>query len=123
MPIMRPSMSISTQRAWPSFGSHSAYGKLVPIMNRQSQPSIISYEGFEPSSPMGPVTNGRSSGSDVRPSSAFATPAPSTSAASTTSSAASRAPWPIRIATFSEELRISAARSRSDSCGRIRGFE
>ena len=35
-------MSISTQRAWPSFGRNSAYGKLVPTMSSVSQSSIIS---------------------------------------------------------------------------------
>ena len=42
MPIRRPSMSISTHFAWPSFGSHSEYGKLVPTISSVSHSSIIS---------------------------------------------------------------------------------
>ena len=36
------SMSISTQRAWPSFGRNSEYGKLVPTISSVSQPFISS---------------------------------------------------------------------------------
>ncbi len=89
---MDPSMSISTHVQEPSSGSHSAYGKLVPIMNSVSQFIIILWLGSVPSSPIAPVTFGRSSGTASLPSSALAMPAPSTSATSITSSRAVRAP-------------------------------
>src|SRR5437588_751884 len=69
---MRPSMSIWMPFTEPSSGSHSAYGKLDPIMNRQSQFMTISWLGFVPSRPIEPVTYGRSSGSAPRPFSPFA---------------------------------------------------
>ena len=115
------SRSISTHRACPSFGRNSAYGKLVPIMSSVSQPMSMSSLGIVPSRPTAPVTNGRSSASTSLPRSALATPAPSRSATSSTSSAAPRAPCPMRIATFSPSFRISAACSMSRSCGSTRG--
>ncbi len=48
-------------------------------MRRVSQFILMSQLGFEPSRPIGPVTNGRSSGTTDRPSSALAIPAPSSS--------------------------------------------
>jgi hypothetical protein len=112
-------MLISTPRALPSSGSHSAYGKLLPIMKNVSQFITISSLGMEPSRPIGPVTNGRSSGSTWRPSSALATPAPSSSAASARAPAA---PCPIRMATLLPSLRISAALASSPSSGSILGL-
>lgn len=49
-------MSICTARAWPSGGSHSEYGKPVPIMSSVSQFSIMSSLAFVPGRPMAPVT-------------------------------------------------------------------
>ena len=63
---------------------------------------------------MDPVTQGRSSGRAVLPSSALATPAPRISATSVTSAAAPMAPAPTRIATFSPAFSTSAA-VRSDA--------
>ncbi len=51
-------MSICTPRAWPGFGSHSEYGKLVPTISSVSQSSIMSLDGLVPSRPIEPVTNG-----------------------------------------------------------------
>lgn len=90
-------------------------------MSRVSQPSIMSAEGFVPSRPIVPVTNGRSSGTAARPFSALAMPAPSTSATSMTSSVAPLAPWPMSIATLAPALSASAARRRSSSPGRMTG--
>ena len=109
MPIIRPSMSTCTPRACPSSGRNSEYGKLEPTISSVSQPVIRSQLGFVPSKPIEPVTNARSSGSTAFPSSAFATPAPSSSATSTTSSAALSAPAPTSIATFSPAFSTSAA--------------
>ena len=119
---MRASRSICTPRAWPGSGSNSEYGKPEPIISSVSQPCISASLAFVPSRPIEPVTKGRSSGSTSRPLSALATPAPSRWAISSTSAAASRAPWPIRIATRSPALSTSAARARSASCGSTRGF-
>ena len=123
MPSIRASRSICTPRAWPGLGSHSEYGKLVPTMNSVSHPAIICSLAFVPSSPIEPVSQGRSSGSASRPLSARATPQPRMSATCSTSSAASLAPWPISIATFSPALSTSEARRRSSSrgttCGRV----
>src|SRR6266480_306164 len=85
-----PSMSIWTPRAWPGFGSHSEYGNDEPIISSVSHSFISVHDGFVPSRPIAPVTNGRSSGTAAFPSSAFATPAPSVSAVSITSSVACR---------------------------------
>ena len=87
MPSMRPSMSICTPRACPSSGRNSEYGKLEPTMSSVSHPVIRSQLGLVPRSPIEPVTHGRSSGSAALPSSALATPAPSSSATSITSAA------------------------------------
>ena len=85
-------MSICTPRACPGSGSHSEYGKPVPTIRSVSQFSIMWSEGFVPSRPMLPVTNGAVSGTTARPLSAFATPAPRMSATSSTSAAAYFAP-------------------------------
>ena len=106
-----PSMSIWTPRAWPGFGSHSEYGNDEPIISSVSHSFISVHDGFVPSRPIAPVTNGRSSGTAAFPSSAFATPAPSVSAVSITSSVACSAPWPTSIATFLPAFRRSAAAS------------
>jgi hypothetical protein len=90
-------------------------------MKNVSQFMTISWLGLLPSSPIGPVTKGRSSGSTSRPLSALATPQPSRSATSTTSSAALAAPWPTSIATRSPAFSTSAARARSCSLGITRG--
>ena len=74
---MRASRSICTPRALPSSGRNSEYGKLEPTISSVSQPLISSQLGRVPSRPIEPVTNGTSSGTTARPSSAFATPAPS----------------------------------------------
>src|SRR5436305_980445 len=103
------STSIWTPRAWPGFGSHSEYGNDEPTISSVSHSFIRVHDGFVPSRPIAPVTNGRSSGTAALPSSAFATPAPSVSATSITSSVACSAPWPTSIATLSPLLRISAA--------------
>ncbi len=85
-------MSICTARALPNSGRNWAYGKLEPMVSSVSQSRIISYDGRVPSSPMEPVTYGSSSDSTSLPSSAFATPAPSSSAISWTSARAPAAP-------------------------------
>ena len=82
-------------------------------MSSVSQPCISSQLGRVPSSPIEPVTKGRSSGSAALPSSALATPAPSSSAISITSSVACSAPAPTSIATRSPAFSTSAARSSS----------
>ena len=74
-----------------------------------------------PSRPIDPVQPGVWSGSTALPSSALATPAPSTSAIWITSSAARMQPAPTSIATRWPALRISAARFRSASRGTMRG--
>ncbi|MGC0399146.1 hypothetical protein RKD27_001790 [Streptomyces sp. SAI-126] len=107
-------MSICTPRALPNFGRNCEYGNDDPMVSRVSQSRMSSYEGRVPSRPIEPVTYGSSSLSASLPSSALATPAPSSSAIRSTSARAPAAPWPIRIAGLSPELRISAARS-SDS--------
>src|SRR5215217_9350655 len=61
-------------------------------MKSVSQFSIMSFEGLVPSSPIEPVTKGRSSGNAALPLSALATPHPKRSATSLSSSAASKAP-------------------------------
>src|SRR5438552_6536167 len=83
-----PLMSIWIPRAWPGFGSHSEYGNDEPTMSSVSHSFISVHDGFVPSRPIAPVTYGRSSGTAALPSSAFATPAPSFSATSITSSVA-----------------------------------
>src|SRR4029450_7074072 len=79
-------------------------------MSKGSHSFINVQLGFVPSRPMEPVTNGRSSGTTVRPSSALATPAPRSSAAWITSSRAPSAPCATSIATFSPWLRRAEAR-------------
>ena len=91
-------------------------------MNRVSQSAIMFQLGFVPRRPMPPVTYDRSSGTAVLPSSAFATPAPSRSAASITSYSAPSAPAPTSIATRFPELRTSAARRRSPRVGITSGL-
>ena len=118
---MRPSRSICTPRAWPGFGSHSEYGNDEPTIRSVSHSFISVQLGFVPSSPIEPVTKGSPSETTVLPSSAFATPAPSVSATSTTSSLAPSAPCPTSIATFSPALRISAACCSCPSDGTTRG--
>ena len=61
------------------------------------------------------MTNGSSSDSTSLPSSALATPAPSSSATWITSAAAPRAPCPTRMATLLPALSTSAARTISAS--------
>jgi hypothetical protein len=73
--------------------------------------------GFVPRSPMEPVTKGRSSGTAALPRSAFAMPAPRSSAVSMSSSVACSAPAPARMATFLPALRISAAFSSAELSG------
>ena len=119
---MVASMSIWTPRAWPVLGRNSAQGKPVPIISRVSQSSIMSDDGLEPSRPMVPVTQGRSSGSAALPSRALAAPAFSLSAMAMTSSVAWSAPAPTRMATFLPLFSTSAARRRSASFGTIWGF-
>ena len=118
---MRPSTSICTPRAFPSSGRNSEYGKPEPTIRSVSQPCIRSQLGRVPSSPIDPVTKGRSSGTAALPRSALATPAPSISATSMTSCAAFRAPAPTSIATRSPALSTSAARCSSCSPGTTRG--
>ncbi len=82
-------MSISTQRGLPLLRQPFGVREARPDHEQACRSSSsCRSDGFEPSRPIGPVTNGRSSGSAARPSSALATPAPSSSATSTTSSAA-----------------------------------
>jgi hypothetical protein len=90
-------------------------------MRSVSQPCIMSSEGFVPSRPIEPVTYGTSSGTTARPLSAFAMPAPSSSATASTSSVAFLAPRPTSIATRSPAFRTSAARRRSSSRGTTTG--
>ena len=116
-------MSIWTARAALVLGRNSDQGKPVPTISKVSQPVIRSELGLVPSRPMQPVTNGRSSGSTDLPSKALATPAPSISAISTTSSAAPNAPAPIRIATFLPAFSTSAALRKSASDGTSAGRE
>src|SRR5699024_11079561 len=104
-------------------GNHSAYGKLVPIINNVSAPIIMSWLAVEPSSPIGPVTYGRSSGTTARPNEVLAIPAPRISAVWITSSTAPAAPWPTRIATLDPSLRTAAALSSSSSFGNTRGWD
>jgi hypothetical protein len=87
-----------------------------------SQPCIRSQLGSVPSSPMAPVTKGRSSDNTSFPSSAFATPAPKRVANSVIWGAVPRAPAPIRIATLLPAFRTSAAFPRSVSSGTIFGL-
>ena len=68
-------ISICIARARPSVGRNSAHGKRVPIISSVSQPPISLVEGLVPSSPIAPVTKGKSSDSACLPSSTFATPA------------------------------------------------
>jgi hypothetical protein len=88
-----------------------------------SQSIIMSQLGRVPSRPMAPVTYGRSSGSTAFPSSALATPAPSSSATSATSSDALSAPAPTSMATFFPSFSTRAARCRSLSVGITCGSE
>src|SRR5690348_10361594 len=113
-------MSICTPRACPSFGRNSEYGKREPIMSSVSHSAIKSQLGLVPSKPIEPVTKGNSSGSAALPSSALATPAPSSSATSITSSRAPSAPAPTRIATLLPAFSRSAACCRSCSVGTTR---
>src|SRR2546423_626042 len=77
-------------------------------MSKVSQFIIMFQLGVVPNRPSPPVTKGRSSGSAALPSKALATPAPSSSATSVTSSPASIAPAPINMVTF---LLVVAAES------------
>ncbi len=92
-------------------------------MRSVSQSFIRVHDGFVPSRPMEPVTQGRSSGRTALPRSAFATPAPRTSATSVTSCVARSAPAPTSIATRRPAFRTSAARRRSFSAGTTRGAD
>src|SRR6185437_14726215 len=80
-----------------------------PIMNSVSHSRMRSLLGRVPSSPMVPVTHGRSSGSTAFPSNALAHPAPSLSATAITSSVAYIAPAPTSIAILLPALSTSAA--------------
>jgi hypothetical protein len=93
------------------------YGKEDPTVSRVSQSRMSSYDGRVPSRPIEPVTYGSSSLRASLPRSALATPAPSSSAIRSTSARAPDAPWPIRIATLSPVLRMSAARRTESSEG------
>ena len=113
-------MSIWTARAAPSLGRNSDQGKPVPIISKVSQPFIRSELGLVPSRPIAPVTNGRSSGStDFAEQRLGDAGAERSRRPAMTSSAASAAPAPIRIATFSPALSTSAALRRSASAGTI----
>src|SRR3954453_16602740 len=92
-------------------------------MSNVSQPIIKSQDGFVPSKPIDPVTQGRSSGNAALPSSALATPALSLLATAITSSVACSAPAPTRIATFVPAFSASAARRKSASYGTVFGAE
>jgi len=65
-----------------------------------------------PKWPMPPVVTGESSAMTLRPSSAFATGAPSSSASRSTSARASSAPWPASTATRRPAFSICAAAAR-----------
>ena len=98
----------------PASGMNSMYGNVLPTISSVSQSSIASCEGLVPSSPMPPVVYGLSSGTQALPSSALMIGAPSVSANASSSSPASSAPRPARMATFfprSECRRLAADRS------------
>ena len=80
----------------------------------------MSLDATVPSSPIVPVTHGRSSGSTDFPSSAFAHPACSRSATASTRSSAPMAPAPTSIATLLPALSTSPRGASPSSCGSTR---